>query len=58
MTKIEQQMYNFHLGKDYPFPIIDLKISRRKASEEIWKIRKSSKSKINAKKILEKHVNK
>ena len=58
MTKIEQQMYNFYLGKDYPFPIIDLKISRRKASEEIWKIRKSSKSKTNAKKILEKHVNK
>ncbi len=58
MTKIEQQMYNFHIGKDYPFPIIDLETSRRKASEEIWKIRKSYKSKINAKKILEKHVNK
>ena len=58
MTKIEQQMYNFHLGKDYPFPIIDLETSRSKASEEIWKIRKSYNSKINAKKILEKHVNK
>ena len=58
MTKIEQKMYNFFIGKDYPYPIIDLETSRKKASEEIWKIRKSSKSKINAKKILEKHVNK
>jgi len=58
MTKIEQEMYNFFIGKDYPYPIIDLETSRKKASEEIWKIRKSSKSKINAKKILEKHVNK
>ena len=58
MTKIEQKMYNFYIDKDYPYPIIDLETSRKKALEEIWKIRKSPKSKINATKILEKHVNK
>ena len=58
MTKIEQKMYNFYIDKDYPYPIIDIETSRKKALEEIWKIRKSPKSKINATKILEKHVNK
>jgi deoxyribodipyrimidine photo-lyase len=58
MTKIEQEMYDFFIGKDYPYPIIDIDSSRKKALDEIWKIRKSPKSKINATKILEKHVNK
>ena len=58
MTKIEQEMYEFFIGRDYPSPIIDIDTSRKKALEEIWKIRKSPKSKINATKILEKHVNK
>jgi deoxyribodipyrimidine photo-lyase len=51
-------MYDFFIGRDYPYPIIDIDISRKKALEEIWKIRKSPKSKINATIILEKHVNK
>ena len=58
MTKIEQEMYDFFIGKDYPYPIIDIDSSRKKALEEIWKIRKNPNSKINATKILEKHVNK
>ena len=58
MTKIEQEMYDFFIGKDYPYPIIDIDSSRKKALDKIWKVRKSSKSKINATKILKKHVNK
>ena len=57
MTKIEQEMYNFSIIDNYFFPIIDIEQSRKNASEKIWKIRKGSKSRIHAKKIIKKHVN-
>ena len=58
MTKIEQEMYNFSIGDNYPLPIVDIEISRKEALEKIWRIKKSSKSKNIAKNILKKHVNK
>ena len=57
MTLIEQQMYNFQIGKDYPNPIVDINLSRKEASDKIWEIKKTAKSKKFAKKILNKHVN-
>ena len=57
MTEIEKEMYNFSVGKNYFSPLIDIDQSRKNASEKIWKIRKGSISKINAKKIIDKHVN-
>ena len=57
MTKIEQEMYGFKLGKDYPNPIVDVELTRKLALDKIWKIKKSSKSKSLAKKILNKHAN-
>ena len=57
MTLIEQQMYDLQIGKDYPNPIVDIDLSRKKASNKIWKIKKTTKSKSFAKKILNKHVN-
>jgi len=57
MTLIEQQMYDFQIGKDYPNPIVDIDLSRKKALNKIWKIKKTTKSKSFAKKILNKHVN-
>ena len=57
MTKIEQEMYGFKLGKDYPNPIVDVELTRKLALNKIWKIKKSSKSKSLAKKILNKHAN-
>ena len=57
MTKIEQEMYNFSINENYFSPIIDIEKSRKSASEKIWKIRKGSKSKIYANKIIKKHVN-
>ena len=57
MTKIEQEMYNFSILDNYFSPIIDIEQSRKNASEKIWTIRKGSKSIINAKKIIKKHVN-
>ena len=57
MTKIEQEMYNFSINENYFSPIIDIEKSRKSASEKIWEIRKGSKSKIYANKIIKKHVN-
>ena len=57
MTKIEQEMYNFSINENYFSPIIDVEKSRKSASEKIWEIRKGSKSKIYANKIIKKHVN-
>ena len=36
MTELEQTMYNFKLGTDYPFPIVDIKTNRKRASEILW----------------------
>ncbi len=57
MTKIEQEMYNFSINENYFSPIIDIEKSRKSASEKIWEIRKGSKSKIYANRIIKKHVN-
>ena len=57
MTKIEQEMYNFKIGKDYPIPIVDIDLTRKEALSKIWNIKKSAESKSFAKKILNKHAN-
>jgi deoxyribodipyrimidine photo-lyase len=56
MTPLEQQMYNFTLGKDYPNPIVDLKKTRKKASDILWNLKKNSEVKKESKRILLKHT--
>jgi deoxyribodipyrimidine photo-lyase len=56
LTPMEQDMYGFKLGEDYPFPVVDLESSRQKASDSIWKIIQSERSKIEGKKILKRHT--
>jgi deoxyribodipyrimidine photo-lyase len=57
LTLIEQQLYNCTIGKDYPFPIVDIEATRKKASDIMWGFRKNSEVKKESKLILEKHVN-
>ena len=57
LTLIEQQLYACEIGKHYPAPIVDLEATRKKASEIVWSFRKNEDVKIEAKKILAKHVN-
>lgn len=57
MNAMEQQMYGCELGKDYPYPIVDLKEARKKASDVVWAVRKTEKAKVEGKRILAKHVN-
>ena len=56
LTAMEQDMYSFKLGEDYPQPIVDLESSRQLASDSIWKIIQSERSKVEGKKILKKHT--
>lgn len=56
MTELEQQFNDFQLGKDYPYPIVDLEITRRKASDILWNLRKNKKVREESQRILKKHT--
>lgn len=55
MTPLDQQFANFELGVDYPKPIVDIKISRKKASDILFNMRKDPEVIMETKRILEKH---
>jgi deoxyribodipyrimidine photo-lyase len=57
MSLMEQTLYNTIIGKDYPAPIVDIERTRKLASEKVWGLKKSSKVKTEAQRILKKHVN-
>jgi deoxyribodipyrimidine photo-lyase len=57
LTAIEQSMYNCVIGKDYPFPIVDVEETRKQASDIVWQYRKIKAVKIEGQRILAKHVN-
>lgn len=44
MSFIEQKLYNFSLGKDYPEPIVDIRSSRKRVADVIWDVKKDSKT--------------
>ncbi len=56
MTEMEQQFYNFKLGEDYPFPIVDIEETRKKASDVLWNLRKNRMVKQESQRILRKHT--
>lgn len=56
LSQIEQVLYDCVIGSDYPFPIVDPETSRKKASEIMWKLRKSEEARFEGKRILSKHV--
>ncbi|MEM7656100.1 MAG: deoxyribodipyrimidine photo-lyase [Bacteroidota bacterium] len=39
LTDLEQQMYEFRLGEDYPKPVVDLAISGPRARDLLWHMR-------------------
>ena len=53
---MEQQLYGCEIGNHYPFPIVDIEASRKKASAIVWGFRKSDEVKTEAKRILAVHV--
>ena len=56
MTNLEQQFYNFKLGEDYPFPIVDLDTTRKKAGDILWRMRNTNEVIEEGKRILKKHT--
>ena len=56
MTQIEQRLYGCILGKLYPKPIVDIKNTYKRASLELYSIKKNAIVKSEARRILEKHT--
>lgn len=56
MSEMDQIMYDFKLGQNYPKPIVDFEKAHREAREKLWGIKNSDKNKHHAKKILKKHA--
>ena len=56
LTLIEQSLYNCHIGKQYPHPIVNVEETRKKASEIVWSFRKNKEVKLEANRIINKHV--
>ena len=52
LTAIEQDLYNFRLGENYPKPIVDLESTRKFSSDILWKLRKDKEVKKDEKRIL------
>ena len=56
ITAIEEELYNFSLGIDYPKPVVDLQTAARHASKQLWSIKGSKKVRKESKRILLKHT--
>jgi len=56
LTLIEQSLYNCEIGKQYPHPIVNVEETRKKASEIVWAFRKTKEVKLEANRIINKHV--
>ena len=56
MTEMEQRFNNLTLGVDYPYPIVDVQESRKKASSTLWNLQKNSMVKTESDRILKKHT--
>lgn len=56
MSEIDQVFYHCRIGVDYPFPLVDIEVSRKHASDIMYGIKKSPKSRTLGKKVLAKHV--
>jgi deoxyribodipyrimidine photo-lyase len=56
MTPLDQQFNNFELGLDYPKPIVEIKIARKKASDTLWNMKKNTEVKRESERILKKHT--
>ena len=56
MTTMEQAMYGFRLGVDYPEPIVSLPQAHQVARERLWAFRKQPEVKQEGERVLKRHV--
>ena len=57
LSVMEQQIYHCIIDKDYPAPIVDIELSRKKASDIVWAFRKQDSVTLEGKRIIQKHTN-
>jgi deoxyribodipyrimidine photo-lyase len=56
MTPLDEQFNNLELGVNYPNPIVDIKVARKKASDTLWNVKKNAEAKRESERILKKHT--
>jgi len=56
LTELEQQLFDFKLGKDYPEPIVDIKKHRKMASDILWNMKTDPEVIKESKRILRRHT--
>lgn len=57
LNEMEQAFYLCKIGADYPYPIVNIEETRKKASDIMWKLRGNKSVKTEGNRILKKHVN-
>ena len=55
ITPLEEALYSFTLGIDYPFPIVNIEDTRKK-TVKLWDLKRSNESRIEANRMLKKFV--
>jgi deoxyribodipyrimidine photo-lyase len=58
LSPMDQMLYNFELGVNYPKPIVDFEKEHRYARDQLWGIKQSRESKILSQGVLKKHARK
>jgi deoxyribodipyrimidine photo-lyase len=56
-SAMEEMMYDFELGKDYPKPVVDIEETGKHARDVLWQKLKDPKVKQDANRVLKKHTN-
>ena len=56
MTLMDQEIHGFCIGKDYPRPIIDIRTTRKHASDTLWKMKDQMLVSKEAQRIIKKHT--
>ena len=56
MTEMEQEFYNFKIGVNYPYPIVDLESTRNKAGDTLWNLKRDKIVIEEGTRILKKHT--
>lgn len=57
LSPMEQQLYGFEPGKDYPNPIVDFETAARQAADRLWGMKKQADVQLAGEKIKKRHVN-
>ena len=56
VTPMEEMMLNFQLGRDYPYPIVDIKDTSKQSRDRLWSWRKRDDVQRESQRILHRHV--